>query len=305
MIFVIVILAFLGFAFAEDLDSINNVIKNPYVDTLKTKKFNIESDIQDRYYRQNADKIKETLNMIDKQADKIKKNFKPAEPDDKAVQIGTKIKKDLSQDETFQKWIYNLTRDIFYKDKDRNLTQDQKKQIKDFASYVYFSLKNTYKSNSSSERIYIFMSSSVPKSVWKSYVKSLRMINSNNIYIVLRGCIGPEGCTYLKPTLKFIKEIAYLNEPSVDTTKPVNIIIDPYLFRYYNIKVVPSFVYAKGVIPKNPGMTEGIDKNLKSKVKQFYLLKGDVSIDYFVSKLIDEYNQKSEFLRAIRDTLLN
>ena len=55
------------------------------------------------------------------------------------------------------------------------------------------------------ERIYIFMSSSVPLVTWNNYAKDIDKVRDPNIIMVMRGCIG--GCKYIRPTLKFIQNI--------------------------------------------------------------------------------------------------
>lgn len=86
----------------------------------------------------------------------------------------------------------------------------------------------------SSERLYVFMSSSVPEVVWKNYAQSVR--GMKNAVIVLRGCIGgcdPEG---YRKTVNFLR--------SLDNTSAI---IDPMLFRLYGVSEVPAFIYADGV----------------------------------------------------------
>lgn len=77
-------------------------------------------------------------------------------------------------------------------------------------------------------RVYIFMSSSVPKEVWEGYMDYVLKKNIPAVFL-LRGCIG--GCRYIRPTLEFIKEV--LGE------RPLEIWIDPIKFRDYGVKVVP------------------------------------------------------------------
>ena len=57
--------------------------------------------------------------------------------------------------------------------------------------------------------------------------------------MVLRGCIG--GCQNFLKTNKFIAKV--LDDHGKKLIAPI--ILDPYLFRYYGVKKVPEFVFAK------------------------------------------------------------
>ncbi len=95
--------------------------------------------------------------------------------------------------------------------------------------------KRNLKTVNTEGRIYIFMSSSIPKQVWYSYVQQIVDLKLNAV-LVLRGCIG--GCKYIKPTLEFIHDVLTLGGKQKEGI-PVQIWIDPTLFRKYKVKVVP------------------------------------------------------------------
>ena len=146
------------------------------------------------------------------------------------------------------------------------------------------------------EWIYIFMSSSVPAEVWHNYEYAINKMKQNHIIMVMRGCIG--GCTgnNMVKTAMFIKRMlrfhgVYLTAPTV---------IDPYLFRFYQVNRVPEFVYAKKVNPYNPSITMGYMKNLKNK-PVWYKVKGDFSFNYNLKRLTKE--SRSEKLKVIRRIL--
>ena len=149
----------------------------------------------------------------------------------------------------------------------------------------------------SDERLYIFMSSSVPLVTWNNYAESLDKLREANAAMVLMGCIG--GCTYFKPTLEFIKKII-LPEGIEDIdfskegwqkelekrTRHVQILIDPLLFRYYGITEVPCIVYAKGVNPLS-GLSEGLPENLQEN-PQSWKICGDWKLSYMLEKLYEK-----------------
>lgn len=129
------------------------------------------------------------------------------------------------------------------------------------------------------ERLYIFVSSSMPKTTLKNYARDIDKLRDPNIQLVLRGCIG--GCAKLMPTALFIQDII---APSKDEELAVEFIIDPLLFRHYNIKKVPAIVFAKGVSISDLELSEGLSENLKG-TPDAYVIYGDVSLDYALEKI--------------------
>ena len=179
------------------------------------------------------------------------------------------------------------------------LTKKQETELTSFSPAQSFSPAHTEWKHFllSDERLYIFMSSSVPLVTWNNYAESLDKLRETNAAIVLRGCIG--GCTYFKPTLEFIKKII-LPEGIEDIdfskegwqkeldkrTRHVQILIDPLLFRYYGITEVPCIVYAKGVSPLS-GLSEGLPENLQEN-PQFWKICGDWKLSYLFEKLYEQ-----------------
>ena len=124
------------------------------------------------------------------------------------------------------------------------------------------------------ERIYVFISSSLPKNTLINYARAIDSINEDRIAMVLRGCVT--GCTRIMPTANFVRSIV---NPSEGEELKVEVVIDPFLYRLYNISQVPAIVYAKNVTAINPEASEGNPDNLKGKPNSFVLL-GDVGLDY-------------------------
>lgn len=128
------------------------------------------------------------------------------------------------------------------------------------------------------ERIYIFISSSIPEETLKSYANAIHKLKDRNITMVLRGCVG--GCSKLMPTVQFVQKII---APSEDNQLQVEVLIDPYLFRYYHIDTVPAILFAKGIDTEMDEGSEGLPENLKQK-PDAYVIYGDVSLDYAIEK---------------------
>lgn len=134
------------------------------------------------------------------------------------------------------------------------------------------------------ERLYIFVSSSIPKTTLRNYARSIDKLREPNIQMVLRGCIG--GCTKLMPTAQFIQEII---APSKDEELAAEFIIDPMLFRHYKIQRVPAIVFASGVTAADLEASEGMPENLKGTPKA-YIIYGDVSLDFALEKIYAKTN---------------
>lgn len=134
----------------------------------------------------------------------------------------------------------------------------------------------------SDERIYIFISSSMPKQTIENYAKSMDKIRDSKIVMVLRGCIG--GCEKIMPTARWIQDII---APSEDRQLAAEVIIDPFLFSLYNIEAVPTIIYAKNVKTDMDEGSEGLTINLKEKPKAYSVL-GDVSLAYALDKISEE-----------------
>lgn len=133
------------------------------------------------------------------------------------------------------------------------------------------------------ERVYVFMSSSVPENVWRTYASDIDEYGlGQKVIMVMRGCIG--GCTYIKPTLKFITRVLKYGSRPEDTYK-AQVWIDPFLFRRYGIREVPCFVYVKGLGLNNPELSEGLDQNVSRAPSVVKKSCGDWAMEHHFRKL--------------------
>ena len=144
------------------------------------------------------------------------------------------------------------------------------------------------------ERIYIFVSSSIPLSTLRSYVQAVARIGDPNIFMVFNGFIG--GAKNWKPTMDYISSITVKN-PGCNTKAErcdsylANIEIDPLLFGKYGVNKVPTVVYATGVqMAGGAGASEG--KADVSYVSS-YSVSGDASLEYILEYLFKETNSDS------------
>lgn len=144
------------------------------------------------------------------------------------------------------------------------------------------------------ERVYIFISSSVPKETLKEYARTIDAVGlGRQIIMVMRGCIG--GCEKVKPTMNYIRDI--ITDGGVaEQGLSAQVWIDPLLFRRYRIDKAPTVVYAKNVQTQNLQLSEGLDQNLKSSPIA-YKSEGDWDLETHIKAL---YNKtKSPTLQAL------
>ena len=108
------------------------------------------------------------------------------------------------------------------------------------------------------EKIYIFVSSSIPEDTLRNFVRASGLIHGK-VYFVLKG--GVKGLTYIRPTVKWIIGLIK-KDPDCDLLKEecelyrAEFLIDPLLFKQYHIESVPDVVYVKGeddVVVVSPG----------------------------------------------------
>lgn len=148
---------------------------------------------------------------------------------------------------------------------------------------------------SEDERVYIFISSSMPELTIRNYVKEASRIGKN-IYLVLRGGIG--GIRQLMPTVIWANELLKKNpycEGQCDMYG-VKILIDPFLFKKYSIQKVPAVVYVRGL--QSP---EGLSEGLSSvKVSNHWVSYGDVSLEYHLKLIGEKAGKNFEQLSSIQ-----
>jgi type-F conjugative transfer system pilin assembly protein TrbC len=131
------------------------------------------------------------------------------------------------------------------------------------------------------ERIYIFLSSSIPTETLRRYTSAAGTLGDRNVRFVMRGFIG--GAKYVKPTLRFVKNLL-LEDPACDPLKSkcrtydTAVIIDPMLFERYHIAKVPAFVYVMVSGLKDPEKSEGLESNIN--IRGFHAVYGDVNFEY-------------------------
>lgn len=156
----------------------------------------------------------------------------------------------------------------------------------------------------SGERVYVFISSSMPAETLRNYAISLDKAGEPNVVMVMRGMIG--GVSKIRPTMDFIASVlvkdkeclkkGLSNGGNVDCdTFATEVLIDPLLYSRYNIFKVPAVVFATGVMPENIEMSEGDEEN--AKIGPNTTVYGDAALDAVLETIAE--NTKSSSLDAL------
>lgn len=154
------------------------------------------------------------------------------------------------------------------------------------------------------ERIYVFVSKSMPLHVIRTYAADIARLGDRRVQMVMRGFVG--GMSKIVPTINFVADVlkkdpmCQLTSESKCEMLGVDFLIDPLLFQRYGVERVPTFVYASGVEVKNPGGSEGFTPNIMSS-GNVLSIAGDASFAYILSNFARESG--SDMLAQAASTL--
>ena len=140
------------------------------------------------------------------------------------------------------------------------------------------------------ERIYLFISSSVPERTLRTYMEQIAALKDPNVVVLMRGFI--DGMKKMGPTLQFIQGLLE-KVPSQGLSGGlygVNVEVDPLLFRRYGIDRVPAVVYVPDIEVERPG-SEGFLAD--AKVSQWYVFYGDSALSYSLKRINEEAKSAS------------
>jgi type-F conjugative transfer system pilin assembly protein TrbC len=210
----------------------------------------------------------EKLNEIVKQAKKRKQQLKiPKALNKEGLEAAQRCVEQYHSEEN-QKIIEQekerLSKDVFHQAKIHDDKDDQ---------------LNSVKGLSGSERLYIFVSSSVPEITLKSYVRDVDRVKDPNIVIVFRGFVG--GMEDMNSAVEYLKWLI-VKDPKCLTEKVQNcdgfhagIQIDPLLFERFGIESVPAFVFLQNVKVDDSEFSLALKDNLKTDPKGL-IVRGDI-----------------------------
>lgn len=145
-------------------------------------------------------------------------------------------------------------------------------------------------------RLYLFISSSIPKDKLRNYTRQLASIP--NAQIIMRGFIG--GAKKMTPTMHYLRTLINKDKNCIGVNCPthkVAINIDPILFNRYQISKVPALVYVDSLTGAN-WCSEGNTKlTTASGVHKF---TGLAPLKYMLRELVDASNNDN-LLKIYKD----
>ena len=151
------------------------------------------------------------------------------------------------------------------------------------------------------ERIYLFISESIPLETLRNYARDIAEIGDPGIVMVLRGLVG--GMRHVLPTRRFVldvlrKDIVCDPDAKEDCELcPVNLVVDPLLFRRYDIQKTPAVVYAKNMEVTRFDAGEGQPVN--TGAGRFWRISGDAKLTYLIRRI--NKDARSEALTTLHD----
>lgn len=144
------------------------------------------------------------------------------------------------------------------------------------------------------ERLYIFVSSSVPLQTLRTFAARIDAIADPNISMVMRGFVG--GMKHWDKMIDYSSGVL-MKDSACEVSSGrceilnVNFEVDPLLFRRYGVKTVPTVVFATGVNSGDPGMSEGLRDTVR--VSDFTSIGGDMSLSYLIGEIAKETGNPS------------
>lgn len=145
---------------------------------------------------------------------------------------------------------------------------------------------------SENERIYIFVSSGMPIEVVRNYVKQATELFdyqdlASRVFFVLRG--GVDGLRKVSSTVDWVLSVISKDGKGCLSEDceifPVNFIIDPFLYRKYNIFKVPAIVYVEGLFGQELGLVSEGSNSIQ--IGRGLIRYGDVSLYRHLEKIFE------------------
>lgn len=145
-------------------------------------------------------------------------------------------------------------------------------------------------------RVFIFISSSVPKNTLKNYMKDT--LKFNDVLLVLNGVIG--SADYLKPTQDFITNLACDKElkdlKQSDECSISRVDINPLLFRLFKIDKVPAIVFSKVSYHRLMLASNGAETLSDG---DYFIIFGDTSLEYALEKFQNKGADTEKYLKVL------
>ncbi|WP_205743313.1 TrbC family F-type conjugative pilus assembly protein [Geobacter sp. FeAm09] len=149
------------------------------------------------------------------------------------------------------------------------------------------------------ERIYLFISSSMPLSTLRNYARGIDRLRDPRVVMVVRGFV--DGIQDGTKTMEFFMQIRLKDlgcSGANCATFSTQIDIDPNLYRRFRPASVPALVYVRGVHPVDPDVSEGSPENVPvPSPSSWTMIYGDAALSYLFGRTAD--TTKSPTLAAM------
>ncbi len=228
-----------------------------------------------------ADEITDAVNKALDKADSLAKEMGEISPE-----IGTLIEKEAGRvserfySEEIQEGVRKYSEDI----KAEFMSGSERKKV----------VPQPFDFNS--ERIYIFVSSSMPESLLRSLISDVSELENPGISFILRGMVGND----MKKTVGFVRKLFFADPECIpiegkDNCKTYNVgfEINPPLFSEFGVSAVPCFVYEKSrsggdgmqeVFSRYDNKCKGCSRGL-SGPSDTYRVSGAADFGYILERL--------------------
>ncbi|MCP4156558.1 MAG: hypothetical protein GY757_53080 [bacterium] len=185
----------------------------------------------------------------------------------------------------------------FYSKEFQDKIRDQQRKILKSRSKI-----PNFNFNSNIERIYIFVSSSMPRNLTRSWITDVSRINTPGISFVLRGTV--DGSLNPMATVEFIRNIMKKDEgcelksmiPTDSDSEcemfDVAFEINPPLYRRFKVQAVPCIVYEKGEANTElekikRDFENDCDKCSQGITGNSYKISGAMNFKYMLDKIFE------------------
>ncbi len=132
-----------------------------------------------------------------------------------------------------------------------------------------------------SEKVFLFISSSLPEQTLRAYARDLDRLGDPNFVLVLRGFV--DGMQQARPTLDFLEKLLVresgcrMNKGKACDLFRVSIVIDPLVFQKFYIQEVPALAFVRNINLIDPKQSMGLEGNLSGEVEAV-VVYGDVAL---------------------------
>jgi len=291
----LIAILFISFSFAKD---INREFANKYLSNIKQYEEDINNSKLNEKLQNSTSSFDLKMKVDENESKKYTKGFstiKSSTADSVAKEINNQVRSEEFEENVKGMKEYILSDKGFnyksYLGKYQNLADEV---IKGKVSNLP---KNNFLSNK--QKIYVVISSSMPKETIQNYFKTIQPVRTDVIFVT-RGFIG--DIKYIKPTLKWMKDI--LTKPNCNEEDKkkcmyqVNLEINPKVTRHFNISEVPAVIFVRNY---DGFLSEYMPLPKESK-EEAYVAYGDANIIYALEKINKKAKDKhlSKLIKEMR-----